>query len=466
MLFNSISFFLFLTVVFLVYYRRERLFQNYILLAAGIIFYSFNDFKFIFLLIGLILINFYLGRKIFNAKDNRKLILIFGLTINLAVLFLFKYLTFSITMLNDLSSFFSGKNIFSVLPKILLPIGISFYTFHNLSYLIDIYKNRIQPAKSLLTFAIYDLFFPLLLAGPIERAEKLVPQIESVREITSEKFFSGLFLLLYGIFKKTFIADNLILFIEKSMDQSYTVPIGIHYWTILVFPVQLYADFSGYSDCARGVARLLGFELSYNFLHPFISQNPVEFWTRWHISLSNWLRDYLYIPLGGNQLGFLRQNINLFIVWILGGLWHGASYPFLFWGIYCGFQIFVYNLFNKYIISKFKLEFKILRFINPIIIYLLYGLGLILFKVNSISHLVDVLWNLRGFYFNLILLLKIVLLSIPIVFIEFYQIYFQDENFEEILQRKFILLPILILYPLLFMMFSSFEDKEFFYFQF
>nr|OCA01021.1 Membrane-bound O-acyltransferase family MBOAT [Leptospira interrogans serovar Copenhageni/Icterohaemorrhagiae] len=256
---------------------------------------------------------------------------------------------------------------FSILPipEILLPIGISFYTFHNISYLSDIRSGKIVPCSNFIRFGVYDLFFPLLLAGPIERPDSLLPQIEKERVVDQNDFVSGAILFFWGIFKKVFVGDHLLFFTNKVMEPGMSLPSGMIFWIAFSFAFQVYADFSGYTDGARGLAKMLGFKLSLNFNFPFISSNPSEFWKRWHISLSTWLRDYLYIPLGGNRISLFRQNVNLMIVWILGGLWHGATYGYLVWGFYCGLQVVLYNIVQKYFlnlinnnIKNFKIFYK------------------------------------------------------------------------------------------------------------
>ncbi|MCE9501440.1 MAG: MBOAT family protein, partial [Leptospira sp.] len=245
----------------------------------------------IFLLLGCILFNYFAGLAL-HRQQKRKLIFVIGIIVNLSVLILFKYTVFFIKSFNDISAYFETPGKLHMLD-IILPVGISFYTFHNISYLFDIYREKIVPTKNIVTFSVYDLFFPLLLSGPIERPDSLIPQIESERKMNMEDAVSGTILFAWGIFKKVFVADNLSPFVNKALDPSSDIPPGIIYFVAPAFAFQVYADFSGYTDAARGMARIMGFRLSLNFNLPFLSSNPVEFWKRWHISLSSWLRDYL-----------------------------------------------------------------------------------------------------------------------------------------------------------------------------
>ena len=231
--------------------------------------------------------------------------------------------------------------------NIILPVGISFYTFQSMSYTIDIYRRQLTPAKTFLDFALFVAFFPQLVAGPIERARNLLPQIERPRQINWAMVDAGLFLILWGFFKKVVIADNVGVYSDQVFD-GYE---GLHGIDVLVgvlaFTLQIYCDFSGYSDIARGLCKLMGFELMVNFKLPWFARNPSDFWARWHISLSTWLRDYLYIPLGGNRGGGAVATCrNLMITMLLGGLWHGASWNFLIWGLYHGLILVLYRLFE------------------------------------------------------------------------------------------------------------------------
>ncbi len=464
-----------------------------------------------FLLLFCIYFNFIAGIRLAKNQDliRRKRILLFTIALNLGILFIFKYTVFVIQSFNDISRLADGSLKLSVID-IILPIGISFYTFHNISYIYDVYKGKIQPTYNLLTYAVYDLFFPLLLSGPIERAERLIPQIEKEREITKEKFQSGLILVLWGIFKKVFVSDNLAPFVNMALYPDETIPKGLVYFVAAAFAFQVYADFSGYTDAARGMARMIGFELSLNFNLPlFKATNPSEFWKRWHISLSTWLRDYVYIPLGGNRNGIFYQNMNLMIVWILGGLWHGATYGYLIWGIYCGLQVVIYNIYAemkaKYfrktiynevdiknvissgsreiltkkrlplfvVLDKLELTFinyslkGFIKIISIFITFMLFGLGLLLFRVENPTHLMRLIDNMAGIYLNWVLICKFLFYISPILILDSLQVWHKDlEYFSSSKIHPVIAYGILTLSAIQFCLFSVFESKEFFYFQF
>ncbi|HRG75537.1 MAG TPA: MBOAT family O-acyltransferase [Leptospiraceae bacterium] len=493
MLFNSINFLVFFSVFYLIYTKVNLKIQNWLLLFGGIVFYSFWNYKMTFLLLFCIYFNFIAGIQLVKNQDliKRKRILLFTIALNLGILFIFKYTVFVIQSFNDISRLANGSLKLSVID-IILPIGISFYTFHNISYIYDVYKEKIKPTHNLLTYAVYDLFFPLLLSGPIERAERLIPQIEKEREITKEKFQSGLILVIWGIFKKVFVSDNLAPFVNMALYPYESIPKGLVYFVAAAFAFQVYADFSGYTDAARGMARMIGFELSLNFNLPlFKATNPSEFWKRWHISLSTWLRDYVYIPLGGNRNGIFYQNMNLMIVWILGGLWHGATYGYLIWGIYCGLQVVIYNVYaemknkhfangnpdsNNKIASAEKIRIisaslwlrgNIFNLISIFITFMLFGLGLLLFRVENPTHLMRLMDNMGGIYLNWVLICKFLFYISPIIILDSLQVWHKDlEYFSSSKIHPALAYGIMTVFAIQFCLFSVFESKEFFYFQF
>jgi len=475
MLFSSINFFFFFLTFYFLYRKLSHKYQNYLLFFGGLFFYSYADYRFTPILLFTIVFNYFIGKKIYNYLGTKKSknIFYFGLFINIFILCFFKYLLFFFTVLKDL-------NLTKLdYPKIFLPLGISFYTFHNISYIFDIYKAKILPTNSLLVYAIYDMFFPLLLAGPIERAEKLIPQIINPRNLLFSKTISGVLLFFFGLLKKKVVADQFGELVERALGME--VPVGFSLWLCFAMAIQVYADFSGYSDMARGLAKILGFELSLNFYHPYFSKNPVEFWKRWHISLSSWLRDYVYIPLGGNKNGLLMQNINLLFVWFLCGLWHGAGYGYVVWGIYCGLQVIIYHNTKKFIdyaqkktkfiynFSKFLqvclniFEFPLLA--TPLFIFS-FGFGLLLFKLSSFEAFVKIFYNFFPLYWSNILFLKFIFYLLPLIFLEFYQIYFQDEDFEKLNFSSKLTFFGLFCLVLDLLLFSNPDSKEFFYFQF
>jgi alginate O-acetyltransferase complex protein AlgI len=347
MLFNSITFVVFYVAVFALYWLlRARGPQNVLLLVASWIFYGAWSWKFLLLLIASTVLDYVCGLLIAGAADARRkrLVLLVSVTANLLFLATFKYLGFFVTEFAGLLERLGFNANISVL-EIVLPVGISFYTFQTIGYVVDVYRGKVPAARSFLDYALYVAFFPQLVAGPIERAGHLIPQFQKARVWSAPAFESGLQLAIWGLFKKVAIADNL----APYVDVVYTNPAEFSGTALVTatifFAFQIYCDFSGYTDTARGVARMLGFELMRNFNFPYISKTPVEFWQRWHISLSQWFQDYLYYPLAMRYMrrgGYFRKYKAHIISMALIGLWHGANWTFVVFGLYWGVVIAVY----------------------------------------------------------------------------------------------------------------------------
>ncbi|MEN0056442.1 MAG: MBOAT family O-acyltransferase [Mucilaginibacter sp.] len=336
MLFNSINFALFLPVVFVLYWfvtNRSLKAQNILLLIASYFFYACWDYRFLFLLIFSTLLDYYTGIRIAGARNDnyKKLWLWISISVNLGFLAFFKYYNFfSLSFAEAAAQLGFRVDPFTI--KVILPIGISFYTFHGLSYVVDIYKNRIKPERSFIDYSVFVSFFPLLVAGPIERATHLLPQIKKRRVFDYAKAIDGLRQILWGLFKKVVIADQCAAYVNLVFNHSEHFSGSEHVVAAVLFAFQIYCDFSGYSDIALGVARLLGIELLRNFAYPYFSRDIAEFWRRWHISLSSWFKDYLYIPLGGSKGGLWMKIRNTFIIFLVSGFWHGANFTYIIWG--------------------------------------------------------------------------------------------------------------------------------------
>ncbi len=336
MIFNSFSFAIFLPLTFALYwgiFGKSYRSQNVLLLVASYIFYGWWDYRFLVLLFLSTIVDFYVGRKLSEEINSsiRKGLLALSICFNLGLLGFFKYFNFFIESWNEAWSQIGVEMAYSSW-SIILPVGISFYTFQTLSYTIDVYKKRILPTSNVFDFALYVAFFPQLIAGPIERAQKLLPQLTNKRNFNLDQAKSGLHLILWGLFKKIVIADNCAIYANEIFENyenldSITLLLGA-----IFFSLQIYGDFSGYSDIAIGTARLLGINLMRNFNYPYFSRNIGEFWRRWHISLSTWFRDYLYIPIGGSRGSTGHTIRNIFIIFIISGLWHGANWTFVIWG--------------------------------------------------------------------------------------------------------------------------------------
>lgn len=333
MLFNSAEFLIFFPLVVCLYFACPPRYRWALLLAASYYFYAAWKAEYLILILASTVVDYFAGLQMANQplRAHRTKYLVLSLLTNLGLLFTFKYFNF---FNESLRAVFNTFNIFYDVPafQVLLPVGISFYTFQTLSYTIDVYRGKLEPERNFGIFALYVAFFPQLVAGPIERAFQLLPQFHQEHIFDAERVVSGLRLMMWGMFKKVVIADRLAVYV----DAVYNNPTDYHGWPILIatyfFAFQIYCDFSGYSDIAIGAARVMGYNLMDNFRQPYFSQTIAEFWRRWHISLSTWFRDYLYIPLGGNRTTAWRWYVNLFVVFVVSGLWHGASWTFVVWG--------------------------------------------------------------------------------------------------------------------------------------
>lgn len=336
MLFNSLDFAIFLPIVFVLYWlvtNKNLTLQNTLLLLASYFFYACWDWRFMFLLMFSTLLDYFTGLKMQDASNQKGKRFWFWLSviINLGFLGVFKYYNFFAESFAEAISNF-GLKVSPRMLDIILPVGISFYTFHGLSYVIDIYKSRIKAERNFVDYAVFVSFFPLLVAGPIERATHLLPQIKRERTFDYSKAVDGLRQILWGLFKKIVIADNCAEYANQIFNNSADHTGSTLVLGALFFTLQIYGDFSGYSDIALGTARLFGIELLRNFAFPYFSRDIAEFWRRWHISLSSWFKDYLYIPLGGSKGGNWMRIRNTFIIFIVSGFWHGANWTFLAWG--------------------------------------------------------------------------------------------------------------------------------------
>ncbi|WP_033960111.1 MBOAT family O-acyltransferase [Psychroserpens jangbogonensis] len=336
MLFNSIDFAIFLPIVFILYWfvaNKNLKLQNLLIVAASYLFYGWWDWRFLSLILFSTLVDYLVGTKLKTENNQKKRILLLWISIcvNLGFLGFFKYYNFFLD--NFITAFsFLGTTIKANSLNIILPVGISFYTFQTLSYTIDVYKRRLEPTKDFVAFSAFVSFFPQLVAGPIERATHLLPQFYKKRHFDYNKAVGGMRQILWGLFKKIVIADNCAEFANHIFNNSTDYSGSTLVLGALFFTFQIYGDFSGYSDIAIGTSRLFGFDLKQNFAFPYFSRDIAEFWRRWHISLSTWFRDYLYIPLGGSRGGTLMKVRNTFIIFIVSGFWHGANWTFIVWG--------------------------------------------------------------------------------------------------------------------------------------
>ena len=336
MLFNSLDFAIFLPIVFLLYWfvaNKNLKLQNFLIVIASYVFYGWWDWRFLSLILFSTVIDYLVGFRLAKEENvlKRKVLLWISIVVNLGFLGFFKYYNFFLDNFITAFSLF-GTKINANSLNIILPVGISFYTFQTLSYTIDVYKRKLEPTKSFIAFSAFVSFFPQLVAGPIERATNLLPQFYKKRTFDYNKAADGVRQILWGLFKKIVIADNSAQIANEIFNNSADYSGSTLVFGSLFFTFQIYGDFSGYSDIAIGTSRLFGFDLKQNFAFPYFSRDIAEFWRRWHISLSTWFRDYLYIPLGGSRGGTRMKVINTFVIFIVSGFWHGANWTFIVWG--------------------------------------------------------------------------------------------------------------------------------------
>jgi D-alanyl-lipoteichoic acid acyltransferase DltB (MBOAT superfamily) len=404
MLFNSISFLIFLPIVYGLYwwiqswenFKHTISVQNILLLIASYFFYAYWNIWFLGLLIFSTSLDYFSGLKIENSATNqhKKIWFWLSICINLGLLGLFKYFNFISINLNELLGNF-GWTYQPMLLLIALPIGISFYTFHGLSYVIDIYHDKIKAEKNILNYSLFVCFFPLLVAGPIERAQHLIPQLVQRKVFNRAKTINGLQQMLWGFFKKIVIADNCAVFVNQIFSDYENLNSSSLFIGAIFFSFQIYGDFSGYTDIALGAARLFGIELFNNFSYPYFSKSINEFWKRWHISLTSWFRDYIYIPMGGNRVNPIRKIINTIVVFLISGFWHGANWTYISWGFLNSIFILPKTLSQKtQSIDSNKIANKVIGAIKMLLTFLTVSILWVFFRSKTVYDASKYLQNL------------------------------------------------------------------------
>lgn len=387
MVFSSVLFIVyFLPAFLLIYYLTPSQLKNAVILVGSAFFYMWGAPKFVGVILGSILLDYVLAQVIHNAEGRRrKLYLVLSVAVNVGILLYFKYSNFFVENLNAVLAEYGWKNI--SWTEVALPIGISFFTFHELSYIIDVYRGVKPPMKRLTDYAVYILLFPQLIAGPIIRYNEIADQIKDrAHRINVENAFLGFFRFIIGLSKKVLVANVLGEYVDYNYEASLGLMGTFDTWIlVLAYTFQIYFDFSGYSDMAIGLARMMGFVFPENFSNPYISQSITEFWKRWHISLSRWMRDYLYIPLGGNRVSAARLYINLWIVFIISGFWHGAEWTFIAWGVYHGLFLVLERLF------LLKLTAFIGKPLRILITFLLVVIGWVFFRAENMDTAISIL---------------------------------------------------------------------------
>ncbi len=390
MVFSSAIFmFLFLPIVFLMYFGAKERYRNYILLIASLIFYAYGEPKFVFVMLLSIGLNYWSALQIVRSNERQKQKMWLGLAVfgNLSILFLFKYLDFSVLIVNRL--FGTAFSPFGIA----LPIGISFFTFQAMSYVIDVYRGKVQVQTNVCYLALYVSFFPQLVAGPIVRYSTIAQQIEK-RMVDLEKFGEGVRRFILGVGKKVLLANNMALVVEEVFSVTgFSGSNALYLWLgSICYSMQIYYDFSGYSDMAIGLGKMFGFAFEENFNYPYISKSATEFWRRWHISLGQWFRDYVYIPLGGSKVGKLRHMINLLAVWFLTGLWHGANYTFIVWGL----AYFVLLVLEKFLLKPEQRKNKLFTIGWQIVTLFCVNFGWVIFNSPDLSFALEYCASMLG----------------------------------------------------------------------
>lgn len=406
MLFDSPAYFIFLIPVVLLYWRLDRRAQNIVLLLASYFFYGWWDWRFVALMIGSTTMDFVIAQKIAPGSNepNRRKWFIFSLVLNFSILGTFKYFDFFVDSFSNAMGTLGVHNLPLPLIRIILPPGISFYTFQEVAYIADVYKGRIEPVKSFVDYALFVSLFAHLIAGPIQRPGHLIPQVQKDRSFDADKFFDGLMLIFSGLIRKCVVADNCALLANAAFGGQFGPP---NFWIVLIgtyaFAWQVYGDFSGYSDIARGSAQLMGFHFMVNFRQPFLSYRLQDLWRRWHISLSTWLRDYLYIPLGGSLGGKWQTCKNLMITMVLAGLWHGANWTFVIFGAIHGVVLSLERLLwpparqGDETARRQRFSAFLLLWGQRILTFNIFCLSLAFFRATSLESAVQFLSGLSNF---------------------------------------------------------------------
>ncbi|MBP4140504.1 MBOAT family protein [Flavobacterium sp. P4023] len=477
MFFNSFAFAIFLPIVFILYwfvFNKNKSTQNALLIIASYYFYSCWDWRFLFLLVFSTFLDYYTGIQIEKAKKEsiRKFWFWLSISVNLGFLGVFKYYNFFADSFSDLLNGF-GLQTSPLLLNVILPVGISFYTFHGLSYVIDIYLKRIKAEYNFVDYSLFVSYFPLLVAGPIERATHLLPQVKIKREFNYQKAKEGIFQFIWGLVKKVVIADTCATYANAIFDNyssmnSLSLLLGAVY-----FAFQIYGDFSGYSDMALGMSKLFGIDLLRNFNYPYFSRDIAEFWRRWHISLSSWFRDYLYIPLGGSSGGMAMKIRNTFIIFLVSGFWHGANWTFIVWGFINALYFLPLLLLKK---NRSNIEMVSLNwdlksvniFFNIVITFAITCFAWIFFRAKSIGEAFSYIKRMftnREFNFQFLANDRSNYELVSMIFV-FVLIEWRSRTQVEPISGKWSLLK-LALAMVAIAAFGTFSDyKEFIYFQF
>ncbi len=471
MLFNSIPFLIFIVIFFLLwpFFNKKNNLRWFFITAMSLVFYGWWDWRFLFLIIGSGLIDFFAGLLIPKSK-HKKLLLVVSLVANLGALSVFKYSVFFATVLEQLLSVFNLQiDLKSHIPQfaLILPVGISFYTFQSMSYTIDIYRERLKPTKNILHFFSFLVMFPQLVAGPIVRAKDILYQLNQERKASDIQKWNAIKLFVFGLFQKTVLADNIGDMVNKIYGLKYMSEYGALWWIVLIgFAFQIYFDFSGYSLMARGIAKYMGYHFKMNFNHPYLATSFKSFWQRWHISLSTWFRDYVYIPLGGSKKGLLWGVFVMAITMLISGLWHGAGITFIIWGALHAFYLALERIFNFNTKSK---KTTISKYIYSLLIFILVVYAWNFFRSNSLNQAIEISKQLFSFNYSSNFFTKFLT---PLIFLTFAILIELSINAKRKNPKikwtisKYNIDIVLVIFAITFSLFFRGPEAEFIYFQF
>lgn len=478
MLFNSLDFAVFLPIVFALYWfvtNHNLKLQNALIVAASYVFYGWWDWRFLSLIIFSTLVDYSIGRRLKNEQkqSTRKILLWTSIIVNLGFLGFFKYYNFFLDNFIAAFSLF-GQEIQPNTLNIILPVGISFYTFQTLSYTIDVYKKKLEPTEDFIAFSAFVCFFPQLVAGPIERATNLLPQFYKKRTFEHDRALDGMRQILWGLFKKIVIADNCAEYANLIFNNYQDYNGGTLLLGAIFFTFQIYGDFSGYSDIAIGTSRLFGFDLKQNFATPYFSRDIAEFWRRWHISLSTWFRDYLYIPLGGSRGGTWMKVRNTFIIFLVSGFWHGANWTFIMWGglnalYFLPLLLLKRNRTNLGVVAEGRVLPSLRELFQMGITFLLTVVAWVFFRSDSLNQAFEIIYSIitlkegNSYFLNPISnqsILKEIVLILFLLLIEYASLKINKDN------NSFIFIQIVILAIMVTLLAPPTSDLSFIYFQF
>lgn len=469
MLFNSFDFLVFLIFVFLLFWSLPNSKKWILLLVSSYVFYMYWNPIYILLLLFTTFLDFYISLHLTSSinPNKSKKGLMLSLFLSLTILFSFKYIGFFLEISKELFKFFGvGYDIPEV--SFILPMGISFYTFQSISYAIDVYRKKIKPETNFFLFSLYITYFPQLVAGPIERTQDLLPQLKNKHfKLTPDHIKIGLFYILWGLFLKSVIADNAALIVDSIYSDISNNSGGKLAYASFVFTFQIYTDFAGYSFMAIGISKLFDIQLMSNFKSPFLSESITEFWKRWHVSLSNWVRDYIYIPLGGNRIGKLRTYTNLFISFLIVGLWHGASFNFIIWGFLHGAMMVLERIFKLNIPT----QYTVVRILKTVFTFSIVSLIFVSFRIKDVRELFLTYENIFTLEWRDLLFwfadnrYNYVFIGIGILVVV--ELYLKKKSLLKLTKASnFIFLPFCILLFFLIILTGRSEGAQFIYFQF